>query len=85
MLNDDKSGKNWRAYFDYIVVDARKPLFFEEGTTLKEINTVLILSLLFLFSTPKLTLTKSKGEENEEHRESLGPAHERSSVLGRQL
>jgi hypothetical protein len=41
MLNDEKTGRNWRSYFDYIVVDARKPLFFDEGTTLKEINTVI--------------------------------------------
>ena len=40
MLNDDIKGINWRFYFDYVVVDARKPLFFEEGTTLKEINIV---------------------------------------------
>jgi hypothetical protein len=23
--------RNWRSYFDYVVVDARKPLFFGEG------------------------------------------------------
>jgi len=38
LLND--SGRHWRSYFDYIVVDARKPLFFEEGTSLKEIDIV---------------------------------------------
>lgn len=43
MLNDEKSPEwsNWRNYFDYIVVDAGKPLFFQEGTTLKEINIVI--------------------------------------------
>lgn len=32
--------KDWKAYFDLIVVDARKPLFFEEGSVLREVNTV---------------------------------------------
>lgn len=43
MLNDEKNSEwsNWRNYFDYIVVDAGKPLFFQEGTTLKEINIVI--------------------------------------------
>ena len=27
--------KPWREYFDYIVVDARKPAFFGEGTVLR--------------------------------------------------
>jgi hypothetical protein len=39
----DSSGKNWRSYFDYIVVDAKKPLFFAEGTSMKEVDTVGIL------------------------------------------
>nr|XP_020635753.1 5'-nucleotidase domain-containing protein 4 isoform X4 [Pogona vitticeps] len=29
----------WRAYFDLIVVDTRKPLFFAEGTVLRQVNT----------------------------------------------
>ena len=28
------------SYFDYIVVDARKPLFFGEGTTIREVDRV---------------------------------------------
>lgn len=28
----------WKNYFDYIIVDARKPLFFQEGTMLREVN-----------------------------------------------
>ena len=40
MIENIEKGRTWRSYFDYIVVDARKPLFFEEGTTLKEINIV---------------------------------------------
>ena len=30
--------KPWREYFDYIVVDARKPAFFGEGTVLRYIQ-----------------------------------------------
>ncbi|CAG9562738.1 unnamed protein product [Danaus chrysippus] len=32
--------RNWRTYFDWIVVDAKKPLFFGEGTTLRQVDTV---------------------------------------------
>ncbi|XP_068633773.1 cytosolic purine 5'-nucleotidase isoform X2 [Battus philenor] len=30
--------RNWKTYFDYIVVDAKKPLFFGEGTTLRQVD-----------------------------------------------
>lgn len=30
--------RNWRSYFDYILVDAKKPLFFEEGSMLREVD-----------------------------------------------
>jgi hypothetical protein len=45
MLN--KPTKNWRSYFDYIVVDAMKPLFFDEGTSLKAINIVCLIVVIF--------------------------------------
>ena len=32
--------KSWRDYFDVIVVSANKPLFFEEGTMLREVDVV---------------------------------------------
>ncbi|GAU91582.1 hypothetical protein RvY_03809-2 [Ramazzottius varieornatus] len=32
--------RNWRTYFDYVFVDARKPLFFGEGTLLREVDLV---------------------------------------------
>jgi len=40
-LFDVKSanGRKWTKYFDYIVVDARKPLFFSEGTILRQVDT----------------------------------------------
>jgi len=31
-------GNDWKSYFDYIVVDARKPLFFDEGTILRQVD-----------------------------------------------
>ncbi|XP_054721939.1 cytosolic purine 5'-nucleotidase-like isoform X2 [Uloborus diversus] len=31
--------KDWRSYFDYILVDARKPVFFTRGTTLRQVDT----------------------------------------------
>ncbi|XP_040014344.1 5'-nucleotidase, cytosolic II, like 1 isoform X2 [Xiphias gladius] len=37
-----KSGtlkKSWRSFFDLIVVDTRKPLFFGEGTVLRQVDT----------------------------------------------
>ncbi|XP_058050273.1 cytosolic purine 5'-nucleotidase-like isoform X4 [Ahaetulla prasina] len=37
--NTDKSQhRPWRSYFDLIVVDTRKPLFFAEGTVLRQVN-----------------------------------------------
>ena len=30
--------RDWKSYFDFILVDAQKPLFFAEGTTLRLID-----------------------------------------------
>ncbi|XP_068082239.1 cytosolic purine 5'-nucleotidase isoform X2 [Anabrus simplex] len=35
----DEPHRNWKTYFDIIVVDARKPLFFGEGTILRQVDT----------------------------------------------
>jgi 5'-nucleotidase len=32
-------GDGWRDFFDFTVVDARKPLWFAEGTVFREVNT----------------------------------------------
>ncbi|CAK6959383.1 '-nucleotidase%2C cytosolic II, like 1 [Scomber scombrus] len=40
--NGTKSGnpkKSWRSFFDLVVVDTRKPLFFGEGTVLRQVDT----------------------------------------------
>ncbi|XP_074640114.1 cytosolic purine 5'-nucleotidase-like [Tubulanus polymorphus] len=31
-------GRDWTSFFDYIVVDAKKPLFFAEGTILRQVD-----------------------------------------------
>jgi hypothetical protein len=48
ILNGYENNRQWRTYFDYIVVDAQKPLFFEEGTSLKAINIVRFIIKIFL-------------------------------------
>jgi 5'-nucleotidase len=40
LLSDPAIDRDWKTYFDYILVDAQKPLFFAEGTSLKEIDIV---------------------------------------------
>lgn len=35
----DEPHRNWKTYFDVIVVDASKPLFFGEGTLMRQVNT----------------------------------------------
>ncbi|XP_071386376.1 5'-nucleotidase, cytosolic II, like 1 [Centroberyx affinis] len=40
--NGSKPGstkKSWRSFFDLVVVDTRKPLFFAEGTVLRQVDT----------------------------------------------
>lgn len=37
--NADEPHRDWKTYFDVIVVDARKPLFFDEGTVLRQVDT----------------------------------------------
>lgn len=34
------SHRPWQSYFDLILVDARKPVFFAEGTVLRQVDTV---------------------------------------------
>lgn len=37
-LLDQDEKRKWTDYFDYIVVDAKKPLFFEAGTILRQVD-----------------------------------------------
>ena len=41
-LKEGQPKRDWVSYFDYIVVDARKPAFFREGTILRQVNEVSI-------------------------------------------
>jgi len=36
--NAPYAGKSWQSYFNFTFVDARKPLFFGEGTVLRQVN-----------------------------------------------
>ena len=38
----DQNGakRHWTTYFDYNVVDSKKPLFFSEGTTIRQVDQV---------------------------------------------
>ncbi|GLH12167.1 Cytosolic purine 5'-nucleotidase, partial [Gryllus bimaculatus] len=38
-IQPDEPHRDWKTYFDIIVVDARKPLFFGEGTILRQVDT----------------------------------------------
>ena len=35
---DSAGHRSWKSYFDHIIVDAKKPLFFAEGTMLREVD-----------------------------------------------
>uniref|UniRef100_A0A8C7PT96 Cytosolic purine 5'-nucleotidase n=1 Tax=Oncorhynchus mykiss TaxID=8022 RepID=A0A8C7PT96_ONCMY len=39
VLQHGTSHRPWQSYFDLILVDARKPLFFGEGTVLRQVDT----------------------------------------------
>lgn len=43
----------WQSYFDLIVVDARKPVFFGEGTVLRQVDTVRSARLTWVASCDK--------------------------------
>jgi 5'-nucleotidase len=36
--NNQNPKRDWKSYFNFILVDAQKPLFFAEGTTLRIID-----------------------------------------------
>lgn len=40
VLQPGSAHRPWQSYFDLILVDARKPLFFGEGTVLRQVDTV---------------------------------------------
>jgi len=42
MSQPGQQKRDWVTYFDYIVVDAKKPTFFREGTILRQVDRVSI-------------------------------------------
>lgn len=40
LLQPGTPHRPWQSYFDLILVDARKPVFFGEGTVLRQVDTV---------------------------------------------
>ncbi|XP_055712358.1 cytosolic purine 5'-nucleotidase isoform X3 [Phlebotomus papatasi] len=68
----DEPHRNWRTYFDLIVVDAGKPLFFGEGTILRQVDT----------NTGALRVGKHMGPLQVEHVYSGGSCDVFTSLIG---
>lgn len=47
LFQEKEEKRDWVSYFDYVVVDARKPLFFGAGTILRQVDRVSRLGFLF--------------------------------------
>ena len=39
-VSKDEEKRDWTSYWDVVVVDAKKPLFFAEGTILRKVDRV---------------------------------------------
>ena len=44
-IMQNKEGEPWEKFFDFVIVDARKPAFFGEGTVLRSVSQVSLLKL----------------------------------------
>jgi len=64
--------KPWREYFDYIVVDSRKPAFFGEGTVLRRVDV----------NTGKLMIGRDMGALREGAVYSGGSCEVLSKMIG---
>jgi len=51
---DGSPQRDWTLYFDYIIVDSRKPLFFDEGTTLRQVDRATCQRRLGIHTGPLL-------------------------------
>ena len=69
--NAPYAGKPWQCYFDYTFVDARKPLFFSEGTVLRRVDK----------NTGRLSIGKYVGDELHENAVYSGGSSEILSKL----
>ena len=61
----------WRSYFNYVVVDGRKPAFFGEGTVLRQVDV----------NTGKLKIGRHTGEMREDSVYSGGKKKYRKSPI----
>ena len=48
VLLQGRPARDWTSYFDYIVVDAKKPNFFSEGTILRQIDKVILRLIYYI-------------------------------------
>merc|ERR1712223_258355 len=64
--------KSWRSYFNYVVVDGRKPAFFGEGTVLRQVDV----------NTGKLKIGRHTGEMREDSVYSGGSCDVLSKLIG---
>lgn len=71
-LFDFPNLKPWRSYFNYVVVDARKPAFFGEGTVLRQVDV----------STGKLKIGRHTGDLREDSVYSGGSCDVISKLIG---
>lgn len=55
----------WRSYFDLIIVDARKPLFFAEGTVLRQVNTLTGMLRIGTYTGPHQLCTVYSGGSSD--------------------
>merc|ERR1712156_821732 len=62
----------WRSYFNYVVVDGRKPAFFGEGTVLRQVDV----------NTGKLKIGRHTGEMREDSVYSGGSCDVLSKLIG---
>ena len=65
----------WRSYFNYVVVDGRKPAFFGEGTVLRQVDV----------NTGKLKIGRHTGEMREDSVYSGGKKKHRKSPISAAL
>ena len=64
--------KPWRSYFNYVVVDSRKPAFFGEGTVLRQVDV----------NTGKLKIGRHTGALREDSVYSGGNCDVLSKLIG---
>ncbi|XP_065828218.1 cytosolic purine 5'-nucleotidase-like isoform X2 [Oscarella lobularis] len=72
----------WKSFFDYIVVDARKPLFFGEGTVLRQIDEATGTPKIGTFKGQIETGSVYTGGNSEQFCDMIGAAGEDVLYVG---